>query len=155
MKGNLDWTLERDGITIATIDLSTTAARSPEWKYGHALKSAFYAMAVGADHFCEWVFSIGMAGKVTAQQAHWFALSDVVDGSSWRDRVEDAITRKLTIDAIAQPIPEPPIDPINGAQETWRCGKVSSKTGVGTSYCSAQCPRNAAWTHPASVEVTW
>lgn len=144
--GNLDWTIERDGKVVATIDLSTTASKLPEVKYGHALKSAFYALAVGADQFCEWVFCIGFGGKIVAQQPHWFSLDEeAIDGVTWRDAVHAAIEDvQMLVARRDAPIPEPPTDPFDGRPETWRCGK-RDKNGVGTSYCRAKCPKNAAY----------
>jgi hypothetical protein len=145
VKGNLDWTLERDGKVLATIDLSTTASSTPDWKYGHALKSAFYAVATGADRFCEWVFCFGFGGKIVAQEAHWFNLDDTFRGVTWRERVHNAIDQAFALIDRESTAPEPPYDPVDDEYETWRCGKVSKKTGVGTSYCRARCPLNAAY----------
>lgn len=150
--GNLDFVLydegNRPGEALAIIDLSTTAAKTPDWKYGHALKSAFYAVAKGCDTFCEWVFCFGFGGLVMAQKAHWFSLDEPVPGmvSTWRESVAAAIgLMDRVAGASVSPPPEPPVDPLSGELETWRCGKP----GSGKSYCQARCPRNAAY-NPAN-----
>lgn len=119
---------------LAIIDCSTTAAKSTDWKYAHALKSAGYAVAVGAPMFAEWVMSIGFGGKVQAVGAHWFVTAD------WRERVELAAARITALAASpTPPEPEPPFDPVEFGAETWRCGRP----GSGMSYCRAVCVRNA------------
>jgi hypothetical protein len=144
--GNLDWTLARNGKIEAIVDLSTTAFSKPDWKYGHALKSAFYAIASGCETFCEWVFCIGHGGKIVAQQPFWFNVNNEFNSFTWRDLVEDAITAAKADSEFSEPWPAiPPTDPRTGELETWRCGKVG-KNGVGTSYCRARCSRNAAYT---------
>lgn len=137
---------DADGTIIATIDPTTTASKFTEWKYGHALKSAFYAMALGCDTFCEWVFSIGFGGNILAQEAHWFSLGDIPfasTGLTWRDLVELSSAHVKAVSSLsdAPNPPMPPIDPTDGTQEAWRCGKP----GSGKSYCRALCPRNAQY----------
>lgn len=160
------WTVERGGLVeeegieghpdllvrdhvgdlVAVIDPTTTASKFTEWKYGHALKSAFYAMALGTDTFCEWVFSIGFGGNILAQEAHWFTLDDVPfesTGLTWRDLVELSSAHIKAVSSLSE-APEPPIPPVDpqtGEQEAWRCGKP----GSGKSYCRAVCPRNAQY----------
>ncbi len=156
--GNVDFMLyDGTGKLLAVIDPTTTASNKTDWKYGHALKSAFYAVATGAPMFCEWVTCIGFAGKIVAQEAHWFSLDDeappLEDGTvqTWRERVESAITHiKLMADARgpSDDEPGPPFDPVKGELETWRCGKVVNHrdgTQSGFSYCRAKCPKNAAY----------
>lgn len=154
--GNLDFVLydgfQDEAKPVAVIDLSTTASKSPDWKYGHALKTAFYAVAKGCDTFCEWVFCFGFGGLVTAQKAHWFSLDDKVPvpnnpGLTWREAVAASIKRAKEVGAMAQ-LENPPIDPLTGELEAWRCGKP----GSGKSYCQARCPRNAAYT-PEPEEI--
>ncbi len=65
---------------------------------------------------------------------------------SWRDRVAAAIHATKRTAGGPAPQPHPPFDPLTGELETWRCGRVG-KNGIGTSYCRAQCPKNAAYTN--------
>ena len=134
--GHLDFQLFDDADRcVAVIDVSTTAAKSPDWKYGHALKSAGYAIAVGAPVFIEWVFSVGFGGKIVAQKAHVF------DTKEWTTNVRVSVARVNALVA-AEDAPEmqPPFDPLANEYETWRCGKP----GSGKSYCqNASCSRNA------------
>lgn len=152
--GNLDWVLYEAGHydafagvnapekAVAVIDLSTTAKKTPDWSYGHALKSAFYAVAKGCDRFCEMVLCIGFGGKVTAVGEHWFNLSDLVPNTTrtWHEAVLTAICNLDELQEQVQVPTTPPLDPISGEVEAWRCGK---KAGV--SYCQARCPMNRAY----------
>jgi hypothetical protein len=148
--GNLDFVLYDVLKPVAIIDLSTTAKKTPDWQYGHALKSAFYAVAKGCDVFCEWVICFGFGGTITAQQAHWFSLDDeATPGRTWRQAVAEAIIEKKMIAGMLEPpYAQPPTNPLDGQPEAWRCGKA----GSGKSYCQAQCPRNAAYTE-APLEI--
>ncbi len=146
--GNVDWVLYDRGLeppyhprALAVIDLSTTAGKTADWKYGHALKSAFYAVAVGAPRFCEYVLRIGFGGVIKEQRAHWFDLDEEFDGETWRYRVDFAILRAKGIAGSDDaPFTVPPYDPIDRELEAWRCGKP----GSGKSYCQcATCPMNA------------
>ena len=150
--GHLDFVLrDEKNVPVAVIDVTTTASKLTDWKYGHAIKSAFYAVALGCEAFCEWVFCFGFGGIVTAQQAHWFSISDQspTTGASWRDLVYASISMKRTLlHTTVAPKAEPPLDPFEGP-ENWRCGKP----GSGKSYCQCKCPRNAAW-NPTNDEVS-
>lgn len=145
--GHPDFLLTLKDGTKVVLDVTTTASKFTEWKYGHALKSAFYARALKYDVFVEWVFSIGFGGNIFGQEAHWFRLDEVPTFKAsllkdshpnwtWNDRVEAAIIAKKKI-ALGAPAgvevaPEPPIDPQDGTPEAWRC----------KSYCDCICPAN-------------
>lgn len=132
--GHLDFVLEKDGKPVAVIDATTTASKSTAWSYGHTLKSAFYAVAIGADTFCEWVFSIGFGGKINAHEPHWFSLDDEFLDMTWRDIVftERDLAKAVAARTTAPPA-SPPIDPLTGEAEAWRCNK---------GYCRARCDYN-------------
>lgn len=141
ISGHPDFLLtdKASGEVVACIDPTTTASKFADWKYGHALKSASYAMALGCDTFCELVICIGFGGNILQQKPHWFHLDDVPELDAraarltWRQRVERAMTIKKGVAALeAAPEPIPPIDPMDGSLETWRCDK----------YCDTVCPRN-------------
>jgi hypothetical protein len=147
--GHPDFTVidNATGEIVAVIDPTTTASKFADWKYGHALKSASYALALGCDQFCEWVFCIGFGGNILQQKAHWFNLDDValtpggkpmadeIAGTTWRQRVILAVSHKkatASLPAGASPDTVPPFDPIDGEPEAWRC----------KGYCDTVCPRN-------------
>lgn len=131
--GHPDFRVELPDGARVVIDCTTTASKFTEWKYGHALKSAFYAVALKYDYFCEWVFSIGFGGNILAQEAHWFSLDEEYQGRTWRSRVERAIAHKKAIASLTEAPPTiPPIDPADGKPEEWRC----------KSYCDCICPLN-------------
>jgi len=123
-----DVRLEKDGATFCVFDVTTTKAKAPDWKRGHALKTADYALRLGAPWFAEIVLTLGF-GKVTGYKPHWFRTED------WREAVEVARERVQTIAASPEP---PAMEPPTG--DEWRCGKP----GSGKSYCQSRCPRNAA-----------
>lgn len=133
--GHLDFMLiDAADRHAAVIDVSTTAAKSPDWKYGHALKTAGYAVATEARTFVEWVFCVGFGGKIVAQKAHVFETKE------WTANVRVAVARvKALAESEVAPEPEPPFDPLAKERELWRCGKP----GSGKSYCQTVCPRNA------------
>jgi hypothetical protein len=121
---------------LAVIDLSTTAGKSADWSYGHALKSAFYATAKGCDTFAEFVVRVGFGGLILDVAEHWFKLDDVAfEHATWRDLVQ-AASRNVHLIAAAHVYrgePEPPYNPKDRELETWRCAK----------YCrAATCYRN-------------
>jgi hypothetical protein len=130
--------------TVAVIDVTTTAGKTTAWSYGHALKSAFYAVAEGCDTFCEFVVRFGFGGTILGTEAHWFHLDEQGgsgEGDTWREEVAKAIVLAKYIQALAEigvPLgdPKPPLDPLSGEFETWRCGKA------GKSYCRCVCPLN-------------
>ncbi len=143
--GHIDFAIyDHDSDTpVAIVDCTTTAGKTTDWGYGHALKSAFYAVAKGAPEFFEWVIRIGFGGTIAGYEIHRFRLDDVAsDGVSWRERVALAIAQKKAVAALTSP-PDaaPPVDPKDFEQETWRCGKP----GSGKSYCRARCDYNARW----------
>ena len=111
---------------VAVLDVRTTKAKEPEPKDAHVLKSAFYAVALGAPHFAEWVFCLGF-GKIAKSACFWF------ETEKYRARVEEAIDRLEAVAGGELPEAEPP----TGME--WLCGKP----GSGTSYCRANCWRNA------------
>lgn len=129
------------GEVIAVIDPTTTASKFSDWKYGHALKSASYAMALGCETFCEWVFCIGFGGNILQQQAHWFNLNEIPfpapglpqSGKTWRELVTIMVARKKVVAALTEaPDTMPPLDPLDNEREKWRCDK----------YCDTVCPNN-------------
>jgi hypothetical protein len=141
ISGHPDFLLtdKASGEVVACIDPTTTASKFADWKYGHALKSASYAMALGCEVFCELVICIGFGGNILQQKAHWFHLDDVPDLNdgpgkrSWRDRVDIAAERIRRVAAATEaPEPAPPIDPQDGNREVWRC----------KAYCDAVCNLN-------------
>jgi hypothetical protein len=144
--GNLDFLLSNrpEGNPVAVIDVTTTAGKTTDWSYGHALKSAFYAVAEGCDLFCELVVRFGFGGTILGTEAHWFHLDEQGgsgEGATWREEVAKAIVLAKHIQALAEigvPLgdPKPPFDPLSGEFETWRCGKA------GKSYCRCVCPLN-------------
>lgn len=155
--GHPDILLYEDGHLIAVIDPSTTASSSTAWKYSHAIKSAAYAVDMGCDLFCEWVHRFAWIGEkggpraygIIESQEHWFSLDDIPKlqtlppgvhrASTWRELVAASIER---IRALRTTVPAqaPPIDPLSGEPETWRC----------RAYCEAQCSLNQRL--PQSVE---
>lgn len=118
--GHLDFVLDT-GREAYVIDVSTTAAKSTEWKWSHAIKSAFYALEKGAPFFCEWVFQIGFGGIVKARGEHWFRTSD------WEGIVA---SRSAVLHAIESRAFTPPSEPPEGLE--WLCKQ----------YCAAHCWRN-------------
>lgn len=137
VEGHPDFLLKDSaGALIAVIDPTTTASKFTEWKYPHALKSAFYAVALGCETFCEWTFSIGFGGNILKNEPHWFSLDDVPftdTGLTWRDLVALAVAHAKAVVALdAAPEPIPAIDPQDGTRELWRC----------KAYCRAVCPAN-------------
>ena len=131
--GHLDYDLEKDGKCVAVIDVRTTKSKFLEVKHDHALKSAFYADHLGAEWFCEWVFSLGF-GKIVAQKAFWLRTAD------YQAEI-DANVMKLH-GLTSEHSDAPPIEPPRG--ETWRCDK---------GYCDAPCIRNARYTAPITEET--
>jgi hypothetical protein len=118
--GHLDYDIsDPAGNVLAVIDVRTTKAKALEVKHDHAVKSAFYAKALGAPVFAEWLFSLGF-GKVTGNRAVWLTTAD------YADEIATMIPQLHAIRDGAEPAVEPP------RNETWRCEK----------YCSAPCPRN-------------
>lgn len=133
--GHPDIRFERDGKTLAVIDITSTKAKEPEWKKSHALKTADYALSLGAPHFAELVICLGF-GKVTGWRVHWFETVD------WAEDVLKARDRLKAMAASDSPPPmEPPAEE-DGTPGTWRCGKP----GSGKSYCQANCAKNARLT---------
>jgi len=130
--GHIDFALYKNGEPFAVIDATTTAAKTPEIKYGHALKSAAYALAIGAPFFAEWVFCYGFGGTIVAQEEYWFVTEPFT--KPVMDRIHFLNSLSVFSD---EPKQKPPIDPATGEPEYWRCGKN------GKSYCNAICPRNA------------
>lgn len=118
---------------FVVIDATTTMAKVPDWRYGHALKSAFYAVAHSAPYFAEWVLSIGMGGSINAMQAYWFETED------WADAVEEHIAKVSAVRKLEAwpdlPV-EPPVDPRTMEMETWKCDK---------GYCRAKCDYNVRY----------
>ena len=121
--GHLDYDIsDAAGNVLAVIDVRTTKAKTLEVKHDHALKSAFYAQALGAPVFAEWLFSLGF-GKVTGRRAVWLQTAD------YATEIAALLPQLHALrDGDVPPI-APPRD------ETWRCEK----------YCSAPCPRNARY----------
>jgi hypothetical protein len=137
IEGNLDFCLYANADKpLAVIDLSTTAGKTADWGYGHALKSAFYAIAKGCDAFAEFVVRVGFGGLVLDVGEHWFRLDDAaINGFTWRELVQAAAKNAHLI--AEAPVylgePVPPWNPKDGEVENWRCGK----------YCrAATCHRN-------------
>ena len=133
--GHLDFEVIGGG-HHSVIDVTTTRGKEAKPMYSHALKSAFYAEAVDADRFCEWVFKIGYGGKVQAPVAYWFDTEDFLKIIDDRVKVLQAIEFDGLVPAI-----EPPqkrewdgtmfvLKP--GERDTWKC----------RAYCNAPCPRN-------------
>lgn len=132
------------GNGIAVIDVRTTRGKV-EPQYSHVLKSAFYADAIGADTFCEWVFKVTF-GKIAPPVAFWF------ETVQWLDALYSRIDtlKKLEFDGLVPAI-EPPVQyrwsgeafEATGGLETWRCEK----------YCNAICPRNALVTPDELAEM--
>jgi hypothetical protein len=129
--GHIDFAVER-----CIIDVSTTRGKTAEPKYGHALKSAFYAHAKGYEDFAEWVFRIDYKGNVQKPMAYWFKVAD------FRDAIDARVAylKKIEAGHLAPPMEPPPqMEWRNGrfvhegALEAWRC----------RAYCEARCPRNA------------
>ncbi|GAC1546133.1 MAG: hypothetical protein NVS2B17_29130 [Candidatus Velthaea sp.] len=118
--GHLDFDISQDGRILAVVDVTTTAGKSCEPQDSHKLKTAFYAHALGAPEFCEWVFQLGW-GKIVAQQAHWFATAAHVGA------VESALERLSHVKVGSE---APAMEPPRGQE--WRCKQ----------YCQAYCPRN-------------
>lgn len=133
--GHPDMLVYRGEDLLAVVDITTTASKYTEWKWGHVLKSAWYARALGTPLFCDWVFSIGFGGNILSEQAHWFSLDDSFGGITWDQRLDLAIDYVHEIAAAkVPPAKVPPLDPATGEPEDWRCKK---------SYCDAICPLNA------------
>jgi hypothetical protein len=130
--GHLDYDIEKDGKSVAVIDVRTTKSKILEVKHDHALKSALYSDALGAEWFCEWVFGLGF-GKIVAQKAFWLRTADYLG------EVSDNVAR---LHAITQLGWVPPVEPPRG--ETWRCAK---------GYCDAPCFRNARYVAPITEET--
>jgi len=126
--GHPDVRFELDGKTMVVLDISTTKAANTEWKRSHALKTADYALALGAPHFAELVVSLGF-GVVKSWDVHWFDTADwIADVTEARAMVRDTAART------SPPPAEPPPD------MEWKCGRP----GSGKSYCqAASCHRNA------------
>ena len=124
--GHLDYDIsDKDGKCVAVIDVRTTKNKVLEVKHDHALKSAFYAEALGGEVFCEWMFSLGF-GKVTGQKQFWLKTRD------YRAEMLETIPKLLAIRDGEVPAMEPP------RGETWRCTK---------GYCNAPCQLNARYDH--------
>lgn len=142
ISGHPDFLLmdKSSGEVVACIDPTTTASKFADWKYGHVLKSASYAMALGCETFCELVICIGFGGNILQQKAHWFHLDDPATGlqapwstKTWRQLVEASKAHKKSVAALtAAPEVIPPIDPLDGSREAWRCDK----------YCDTRCDLN-------------
>jgi hypothetical protein len=132
--GHLDYNFDFESHTVV-IDVSTTRGKEAKPQYSHALKTAFYADAIGADLFAEWVFRIGYGGKVLPPVAYWFETKDFLATIDERVKTLHAIEFGELVPAI-----EPPVQMnwngttfvASGGLETWRCAK----------YCNAPCPRN-------------
>jgi hypothetical protein len=135
--GHLDYDLEKDGKCVAVIDVRTTKSKFLEVKHDHALKSAFYADHLGAEWFCEWVFSLGF-GKVSAQKAFWLRTADYLDEIEPTVRYLNEMAQLLNDAEEIVPRQEPP------RGETWRCDK---------GYCDAPCFRNAKYVAPITEET--
>lgn len=149
VEGHPDFTLYRGDELVAVIDPTTTASNGSDWSYGHALKSAFYAVALGVDLFAEFVVCIGFGGNILKVEPHWFDLRDEspIEGPdgplTWREAVTVELARAKAVAAL-KAVPEaiPPTDPLDGTVEKWRCVK---------SYCrDATCPANARLKKPES-----
>jgi hypothetical protein len=142
ISGHPDFLLtdKASGTVVACIDPTTTASKFADWKYGHALKSASYAMALGCEVFCELVICIGFGGNILQQKAHWFHLDDKAEGlqepwasKTWRQLVEASVAHKQAVVALTEaPEPVPPLDPMDLSREGWRC----------KAYCDTVCPNN-------------
>lgn len=136
VEGHPDFLLFKDKKLVAVIDPTTTASKFSDWKYPHALKSAYYAVALGCETFCEWTFCIGFGGNILKNEPHWFSLDEApyADGVTWRERVMASIAHAKAVVALAAaPAPIPPTDPTDGSSELWRCQK---------GYCRSVCPAN-------------
>lgn len=142
ISGHPDFLLtdKETGAVVACIDPTTTASKFADWKYGHALKSASYAMAFGCEVFCELVICIGFGGNILQRKAHWFSLDERPanaqapwSGKTWRQLVTASVAHKKSIAALTEPpMAQPPIDPLDGTREVWRC----------KAYCDTICDYN-------------
>ncbi len=120
--GHIDYDLEREGMKIV-VDVTTTKAKTTDYKMTHALKSAVYALAIGAPMFAEVVCRLGF-GTLADAQWHWFSTAD------YAPRIEAAIDELLALRAAGAKGELPVCEPPPGEQ--WRC----------RAYCDALCPRN-------------
>ncbi len=117
--GHIDYDLEREGMKIV-VDVTTTKAKTTDYKMTHALKSAGYALAIGAPMFAEVVIALGF-GTIKEVAWHWFSTAD------YAARIDAAIDGLLALrDSGELPLMAPP------EGEEWRC----------RAYCDALCPRN-------------
>ena len=139
--GNLDWVEYHGDFPLATYDLSVPRTVEPRWKGGHALKSAFYALAKGVSTFVEVVISMpsnfpnAKEPKLPRFAAHRFDVDEVFDGMTWRERVETAAAEVTALPGAIAPPQDPPIDILDGKPQDWLC----------KSYCRARCSKNARY----------
>jgi hypothetical protein len=158
-----DFLLYQGDTLLATIDPTTTASKSADFGYGHALKGAFYSYALGVDLFCEWQFCIGFGGNILQHRPWWFHLDEValrpdgspmddaLSGATWRMRVEASLEALKALAASeVRPGPEPPWNPVGDEKkgvytagpEEWRC----------KSYCrNSTCERNGQLAVPMTA----
>ena len=159
-----DFLLFQGDTLLATIDPTTTASKSADFGYGHALKGAFYSVALGCDLFCEWQFCIGFGGNILQHKPWWFHLDEIavrpdgtpmddgLTGATWRTRVKGSLEALQALAASEQrPGPLPPWNPIGDEKkgmytagpETWRC----------RAYCrNAACERNELLAVPMTAQ---
>jgi hypothetical protein len=143
------WLFDANGKLIAVIDPTTTASTETDWKYPHMLKSAFYALALGCDLFCDWTFCIGFGGNILRHEAHWAHLDEVPvvnDGSTetWRERVVAAMARIKAV-AASETVPEaiPPWDPVGSSERRGGPKKAERSEWLCAKYCrDSSCERN-------------